>query len=269
TVSGNQQFVRLVFGPDLADWSRDRAAERDAKNKKSAAKKAATQTPAADPPPAEQPISGSGTPDDPHRYKSRPDPVLPTAIPKKDDTPPDPDLQEVRGQRHIRTQSLDDVELARANRDAVGDPIPPGHQDHHVSPKDSGGESGESIRDTLRNTGESVNAPEAQLAARGVNRETVDPDRRVTTVQDTVADHTKQHGEKKISPLEKRLGTATGDDDAVRGIHSDTSLILSEGRTPEDPEFYLDSQHDRGTDDHDDKPPKKPRGGGSARKKKN
>src|SRR5262249_7992363 len=31
TVSGNQQFVRLVFGPDLADWSRDRAAERDAK----------------------------------------------------------------------------------------------------------------------------------------------------------------------------------------------------------------------------------------------
>jgi hypothetical protein len=261
--SGHQQYIRSQqYGP-----APDTRARKPRVNTDDPA-----QTPTADPPPAKKPIRGSGTLDDPHVYPPEPDPVVPTAQPKKDDTPPG-DFDQVRDQRHIRTRSLNDVDMQRANRDAVGDPIPPGHQDHHVAPKNSGGDTGESIRDTLRNTGVPVNVPEAALAARGVTRQTVsDSDRAVTTVQDTVADHTKQHGEKKLGPLEKRLGTATGDDDAVRGILSDTSAILGEGRTPEDPDFYLDSQYERGTDD-DDKPPKKPppkkpRGGGAARKKK-
>jgi hypothetical protein len=52
----------------------------------------------------------------------------------------------------------------------------------------------------------------------------------------------------------------------LRGIQSDTSAILGEGRTPDGPDFYLNSQSDRGTDD-DDKPPKKPQGGRAPRKK--
>jgi hypothetical protein len=165
----------------------------------------------------------------------------------------DDGVQDVRTQLNPPTASRDDVTRQRDARDAIGDPIPPGHQDHHVPPKNSGGETGESIRESLRNTGLTVNEPEGGLAARGVNRETVSPDDRgVRTVQDTLADHGKQHGEKGLSALDKRLGTADGDPDAVRGILSDTANIRGEGRKEDDPDFWLNPRS--GRDTGDDKP---------------
>ena len=119
------------------------------------------------PPPAD-----AGTLENPRRILARPDPVLPNVGVKEDNTPPE-DLQDVRTQLNPPTASRGDVEMQRANRDRIGDPIPPGHQAHHGAPKNSGGETGESVRDILRIAGVKVDAPEASLAARGVTRETV------------------------------------------------------------------------------------------------
>lgn len=132
-----------------------------------------------------------------------------------------------------------------------------GRTTDHVGPKASGGKAGEEIRDTLSSTGVSVNAAKNSLAARGTSAAaSATGDRATPAVTDSVADHTRQHGEKKIVPLAKRLSTVEGDDDAVRSTLSDASHIQSEGGTVTESEFYLDSKFDRGTDD--DPPPKKP-----------
>ncbi|MEO8018237.1 MAG: hypothetical protein ABI769_10515 [Pseudomonadota bacterium] len=205
-------------------------------------------------PPRGPPPADAGTLENPRRIKAQPDPVLPDVGVKDDRSALDDDsFQDVRTQLNPPTAARSDVEMLRANRDAIGEPIQQGDDPHHTLHKKAGGETGESAREAARNSGVSVNTPEAGLAARGTSPASqATDDRGVRPVQDTVADHTKQHGEKQLGPLEKRLGTVDGDDDATRGILRDTTNIRADGRKDEDPEFWLNSRS--GRDTGDDKP---------------
>ena len=202
-------------------------------------------------PPRGPPPADAGTRENPKRIPPQPDPVLPNVGVKEDKTPPE-DFQDVRTQLNPPTASRGDVEMARAGRDAIGEPIPPGHAPHHGVEKRGGGKAGESNRETLRNSGVSVNDPTAQTAARGADNDAIGG--RANTRQDTLADHTKQHGEKNQRALEKRLGTVDGDDDAVRGVLRDTSNIRGDGRKEDDPDFWLYPRS--GRDTGEDKPSK-------------
>jgi hypothetical protein len=203
----------------------------------------------ADPQPPPQPVSGSGTLEDPHVYPPGPRPSQSIGV-KQDPQNIEPGLSEVETpKRRLSTQT--NVEQQGSARDSIGDPVPPWDQRHHEVPQgSSGGVAGERMRESLRTSGLTVNEPEGALPARGVNQD-VSSDRRSPAVTDSVADHTRQHGAERLSPLEKRLNTTTGDDDAQRAILRDTTHMHSEGRVDEGPEFYLESQMDPDIDVED------------------
>jgi hypothetical protein len=163
--------------------------------------------------------------------------------------PPPEDLRDIRTQLNPRIGGpRSDVRVLRDNLAKKGTPVPPGHAAHHVAFKDSGGATGVIMHDTLRNTGISINVGDNGVAARGTPAAPLAPGEPGTDASKVILDktepHATQHGEAKLSPLQKRLGTVTGDPDAATDILDDTGRMQSEGRAPTDPDFWLDSQSD-------------------------
>jgi hypothetical protein len=209
------------------------------------------------PPTREQ--MGLGPPRRPRRKKTASDPPGQT-MHIKDDAPPE-DLQDVRTQLNPRTGSRSDVQVLRDNLAKAGTPVPPGHAAHHAAFRSSGGKTGASVLNTLSTTGVSKNVGDSGVAARGTPAAPLAPGESGTDaskiILDTTEPHATQHGEAKLGPLQKRLGTVTGEPDAATDILGDTSRMQSEGRAPSDPDFWLDSQSDGSEYEKRERRPKK------------
>jgi len=81
--------------------------------------------------------------------------------------PPLEGTQEIRSRPNQRTQSLSDEEVLRANMEARGKTVPPGHDAHHLVPKKGGGTWGAIARERLRKLGVSINDADNGVALPG------------------------------------------------------------------------------------------------------
>jgi len=76
---------------------------------------------------------------------------------------------EIRTRPNARTQSLNDEEALRANMEASGKSVPPGHDAHHLVPKKGGGTWGAIARERLRKLGIGINEADNGAALPGSN----------------------------------------------------------------------------------------------------
>jgi hypothetical protein len=116
------------------------------------------QAPAVNRPVASAGTGGKGAPPTAQPVTKLPPGPKPASTPMAVRDQPLPEgTHEIRSRPNQRTQSLSDEEALRANMEARGKTVPPGHDAHHLVPKKGGGTWGAIARQRLRKLGISIN----------------------------------------------------------------------------------------------------------------